>query len=201
LPYGSRLVLAGAVRRLAGTVWLEQRPVGPGSTWEEGETLAPASDGSLAIPVQPLVTTDYRLTLGAADGDVLRVPVAAAATLAAAGPATAGRFAVGVDRGSSLAAVAARVEALTGGRVHRLAGLGALVVDGGSPRGVARLPGVAYVDPLTARRVAFEPNDPLAPRQWYLTQDRAFDFWDTPPPLAAVRVAVIDSGIDAGHPE
>ena len=48
---------------------------------------------------------------------------------------------------------------------------------------------------------AFTPNDPLAPRQWYLAQDRAFDFWPTFPLLAPVRVAVIDSGIDGGHPE
>jgi subtilisin family serine protease len=47
----------------------------------------------------------------------------------------------------------------------------------------------------------FFPNDPLAPRQWYLSQDRAFDFWATLPELEPVRVAVIDSGIDLGHPE
>jgi subtilisin family serine protease len=48
---------------------------------------------------------------------------------------------------------------------------------------------------------AFTPTDPLAPRQWYLEQDRAFDVWETPPTLPPVRVAVIDSGIDGGHPE
>jgi hypothetical protein len=50
----------------------------------------------------------------------------------------------------------------------------------------------------------FVPNDPLAPRQWYLAQDHAFDFWPvTLPPLpgAGVRVAVIDSGIDGSHPD
>lgn len=48
---------------------------------------------------------------------------------------------------------------------------------------------------------AWAPNDPLLPRQWYAVQNRAFDFWAEPPLLAPVRVAVIDSGIDAGHPE
>lgn len=48
---------------------------------------------------------------------------------------------------------------------------------------------------------AFTPDDPLAPQQWYLAQDRAFDAWPEPPVLAPVRVAVIDSGIDGGHPE
>src|SRR5438270_426178 len=55
-----------------------------------------------------------------------------------------------------------------------------------------------------ARAAGFVPNDPLAPRQWYLSQDHTFDFW--PPELpqlpgAGVRVAVIDSGIDGGHPD
>ena len=48
---------------------------------------------------------------------------------------------------------------------------------------------------------AFTPSDPLAPQQWYLAQDRAFDAWPELPVLAPVRVAVIDSGIDGGHPE
>jgi subtilisin family serine protease len=48
---------------------------------------------------------------------------------------------------------------------------------------------------------AFTPNDPLAARQWYLTQIRAFDVWPQPPVLSPVKVAVIDSGIDGGHPE
>jgi subtilisin family serine protease len=55
-----------------------------------------------------------------------------------------------------------------------------------------------------AGAAGFVPNDPLAPRQWYLAQDHAFDFWPaTPPPLpgTGVRVAVIDSGIDGGHPD
>jgi subtilisin family serine protease len=48
----------------------------------------------------------------------------------------------------------------------------------------------------------FAPTDPLASKQWYLSQIRAFDFWpDAPPTLAPVRVAIIDSGIDLDHPE
>ena len=48
---------------------------------------------------------------------------------------------------------------------------------------------------------AFTATDPLAPQQWYLVQDRAFDSWLQPPVLAPVRVAVVDSGIDGSHPE
>ena len=52
-----------------------------------------------------------------------------------------------------------------------------------------------------AAAAAFTTNDPLAPQQWYLLQDRAFDTWPEPPVLAPVNVAVVDSGIDGGHPE
>jgi subtilisin family serine protease len=57
----------------------------------------------------------------------------------------------------------------------------------------------ALAAPAAAR--AFDTNDPLAPRQWYLTQDRAFDAWSQPPLLRPIRVAVIDSGVDGSHPE
>ena len=51
-------------------------------------------------------------------------------------------------------------------------------------------------------RATFTPSDPLAPRQYYLTQDHAFDaFPDQLPVLNPVRVAIIDSGLDGGHPE
>jgi subtilisin family serine protease len=52
-----------------------------------------------------------------------------------------------------------------------------------------------------ASAFAFNNTEPDAPQQWYLTQDNAWSFWATKPRLAIVRVAVIDSGIDAGHPE
>jgi len=49
---------------------------------------------------------------------------------------------------------------------------------------------------------AFTPTDPLGPRQWYLTADHAFDYFpEVLPQLPAVRVAVIDSGLDCNHPE
>jgi subtilisin family serine protease len=59
---------------------------------------------------------------------------------------------------------------------------------------------VAFAAPATAVAVTL-PNDPLAPRQWYLGRDRALDIFDAAKQLFAVRVAVIDSGIDLGHPE
>ena len=49
--------------------------------------------------------------------------------------------------------------------------------------------------------LAFSDTEPLAGEQWYLTQDRMWSFWGEEPNLAPVKVAVIDSGIDYGHPE
>ena len=54
---------------------------------------------------------------------------------------------------------------------------------------------------LPAFALAFPNTAPLASDQWYLTTDRAWDYWQTMPQLKEVKVAVIDSGIDYGHPE
>jgi subtilisin family serine protease len=128
---------------------------------------------------------------------------AAAAALLPPGQANAGRYAVGVEQGRSLDAVAAAIERTTGTRAERkLAALSALVVDARSARALRALDGVEYVERLdTPRRVAFVPNDPIAPKQWHLEQDHAFDFWPELPALAGPRVAVIDSGIDGTHPD
>ena len=49
---------------------------------------------------------------------------------------------------------------------------------------------------------SFAPNDPLAARQWHLASIHAFDYWpELPAGLSPVRVAIVDSGIDLGHPE
>jgi subtilisin family serine protease len=48
---------------------------------------------------------------------------------------------------------------------------------------------------------AFAPTDPLATKQWYLQDDHAFDIWTAPPAFMPVKVAVIDSGIDASLPD
>jgi hypothetical protein len=129
--------------------------------------------------------------------------VVCALALAAPGHAAAARFAVGLEAGADQAAVAARVEARTGNTVStELAPMRALLVSAPPAAGLRQLAGVAYVERLDrSRRVAFVPNDPLAVRQWHLSQTKAFDYWPELPPLAGVRVAVIDSGVDGGHPD
>jgi subtilisin family serine protease len=133
---------------------------------------------------------------------VVAVTVAAAAALLGPGPAVAARFAVGVDPSVPLPRVATHLREF--GPVTRgLARLRVLVVESPSVHGVKRIHGVRWVEWLGSRRrrVAFTPTDPLAAKQWYLQQDRAFDFWSEPPFLSPVKIAVIDSGIDVTHPD
>ena len=54
---------------------------------------------------------------------------------------------------------------------------------------------------LAAPAAAFAPSDPLAAKQWYIAANHTYDSWAQPPTLAPVRIAIIDSGIDATHPE
>jgi subtilisin family serine protease len=134
----------------------------------------------------------------------MRRAALAAVVLALAVPssAAAGRFAVGLERGASPAAVAERVRQVSGGTVSTIAPF-ALALQARSARRVATVPGVAYVERLNrSRRLSFTPTDPLVKRQWYLDTINAFDYWPQLPVIRApVYVAVIDSGIDGSHPE
>ncbi|HEX5247989.1 MAG TPA: S8 family serine peptidase [Gaiellaceae bacterium] len=61
---------------------------------------------------------------------------------------------------------------------------------------------VAAALAAAAPAAAFTPTNPLAPRQWYLQDDHAFDAWSAPPAdLTPVRVAIVDSGVDCGLPD
>ena len=129
---------------------------------------------------------------------------ATVAALALPGVADAARFAVGVAPGSDAKVLANTLEVRTGGRAMVIAPF-AVELRAQSARGVAALRGVTYVERLGAqRRVAFVPTDPFfSSRQWYVPAVRAFDAWPRLQPawLSTTRVAVIDSGIDADHPE
>jgi Subtilase family len=131
------------------------------------------------------------------------LPVLVVLALAAPAPAAAARFAVGLERGADGPEVARELRKATGGTITPLEPFG-LVLRAPAARGAVAVPGVRYVERLDQeRRIAFVPTDPLFAKQWYLQQIRAFDAWPTlPPPFnPRVRVAVIDSGIDAAHPD
>ncbi len=121
--------------------------------------------------------------------------------LAAPTQASAARYAIGLQKGASPRLVSRQVEARTGHRVSAIAPF-ALMVDSPRASGLGSIHGVAWVERLhDSRRLSFVPNDPLVGRQWYLNRIHAFDGWFQFPNLLSVRVAVIDSGIDADHPE
>ena len=127
----------------------------------------------------------------------------AAVVLSLVGTATAqaARFAVGVEPTADHAELGDRLKARGATLVVDLAPIAALAVSADRASALRGVPGVRYVEPLGARKPSYVPNDPFLPRQWYAASNRSFDAWAEPPPLAAVRVAVIDSGVDGTHPE
>jgi hypothetical protein len=124
------------------------------------------------------------------------------ATLVFPGAADAARYAVGVAPGADAETLAAELGERTGGSASVI-GPFAVAVSAPSAHGVADVPGVEYVERLSAgRRLAFAPSDPFFARQWYVPAVRGFDAWTQRPTwLRGLRVAVIDSGVDASHPE
>ena len=128
---------------------------------------------------------------------MIRFALACLAAALLAPSAEAARYAIGAASVADLP----RLQRVLGGGAESLAPLPALVVERATAPRLVALPGATYVERLGVRRPAWIPNDPL--KQWHLTVNRAFDFWDAAPspPLEPVRVAVIDSGIDATHPE
>lgn len=127
--------------------------------------------------------------------------VAVVAGLALTGGADAARFAVGLDDRADARSVAAAIEHRTGARPESLAPIPALVADLPTSLSLAGIPGIRYVEPVVSRRLTLTPTDPLVSKQWYLTQSRFYEPWLTLPALEQVPVAVIDSGVDSGHPE
>ena len=118
---------------------------------------------------------------------------------AAAGEVT--KLAVGLAPGASAATVAREVERRTGHRPESLAPIRALVVEAPAHVSFAGIPGIRYVEPVRTRRLALTPTDPFVPKQWYLTASNFYTSWITFPAFEPIPVAIIDSGVDAGHPE
>ena len=124
-----------------------------------------------------------------------------ALSLALVPVATGARLAVGLEPAANRVNVTAALHRVGATHIVDLHPLPAFVVSVASPNTLRSLRGVRYVERIRVRRQAFVPNDPFLPRQWYAAQNRSFDAWTDLPPLAPVRIAVIDSGIDGTHPE
>jgi hypothetical protein len=132
-------------------------------------------------------------------GIVLVLALVAALTVPAG--ADAARFAVGLASRADEHVVALAVEERTGVRPESLDPIPALVVDTSSTRSISGIPGVRYVERLRSRHLSLVPTDPFVSRQWYLTESGFYESWPTLPAMERIPVAVIDSGVDAGHPE
>jgi subtilisin family serine protease len=121
--------------------------------------------------------------------------------LAAPATAQAARVAVGLDSGADARGVASAIARRTGTRPESLRPIRALVADVPSGVSLRGIPGVRYVEPLFTRHLAFTPTDPLVSKQWYLPYSGFYAPWVTLPAFETIPVAVIDSGVDASHPD
>ena len=64
-----------------------------------------------------------------------------------------------------------------------------------------RAEGVLYAEPDVTRSAARTPNDPLFSQQWGLSMIGLPAAWDRTTGSSAVTVGVVDSGVDAAHPD
>ena len=73
--------------------------------------------------------------------------------------------------------------------------VGAAVAD------LQRMDGVLYAEPDHVLHQTATPDDPLLSDEWGLSAIRAPEAWDVTTGSAQVTVAVVDTGIDATHPD
>ena len=217
LTYGVRSTLSGIARGV-GHLRLEQRVK---SAWERVASVRRRRGGKFAAAVKPVLTRKYRVSNGKISSAPVRVEVApfvrldppaeASSLTGHVRPALEGKV-VSVQRKTAsgwLRVAKATVDENGDFRAELSLRPGTyrarLAPGGGLVPGTSRIVRVVETRAAAAvrslRHLAFSPDDPLATRQWYLSQIRAFDFWPDLPELPGVRVAVIDSGIDGGHPE
>jgi hypothetical protein len=132
---------------------------------------------------------------------VLLVALLLAAWLAFPAGAHAARVAVGLEPAADARAVSAAIRKRTGTRPESLRPIPVLVAE--VPAGVSLdgIAGIRYVERLVTRQLAYTPNDPLVAKQWYLSYSGFYSSWITLPSFEPIPVAVIDSGVDASHPD
>jgi thermitase len=115
------------------------------------------------------------------------------------------RLLVQVEVDADPAEVDAALAAAGGQVVERIDELDVLVVDvAGAPEPViARLdasPAIVHAEPdLAVQAVGRTPNDPIYPDQWSLPRINAPAAWTTSTGSSQVTIAVLDTGVDAGH--
>ena len=68
-------------------------------------------------------------------------------------------------------------------------------------RAMSGSPLVEYAEPNYIRSTSYAPNDPRYNDQWALPKINAPSAWDITTGSPAIIVAIIDTGIDSGHPD
>jgi subtilisin family serine protease len=102
---------------------------------------------------------------------------------------------------------AARARALARAEQGRVLSDRVVLVEvdpGEEPAAAGRLaasPGVLAVEPDRARTVTATPGDPEFAAQWAHQLTRASVAWDRTTGSRSVSIAILDSGVDAGHPD
>ena len=94
-----------------------------------------------------------------------------------------------------------RAEALDSAGLYRLYADAVQFDPAAAAAALRGAPGVIYAEPDLRLRPMFAPNDTLYNRQWYLPQINAPAAWDITTGSRDVIVAMVDTGIAAGHPD
>lgn len=68
-------------------------------------------------------------------------------------------------------------------------------------RALERDPNVRYAEPNYLYHAFATPNDPNFSSQWAYPKIEALDAWDIVTGTTSIKIAIIDSGIDMGHPD
>jgi hypothetical protein len=118
------------------------------------------------------------------------------------------RLVVGFEESASSAKVLAAIEEVDGTVTRSLPAIDASVIEveeGQEDEAVASLeaaPAVEYVEPEVLLEAAdVSPNDPLWSHQWGPKRVRAPAAWEATRGSGGVVVAVLDTGVDAAHPD
>ncbi|MGH3443372.1 MAG: S8 family serine peptidase [Nitriliruptorales bacterium] len=123
------------------------------------------------------------------------------------GPEDTERLVVHYARGLPAAASDRALAAVRFTSLERVTSLGFDVIEvpasqaDSTVRALLAAPGVAAVEPDPVVEVAATPNDPHWPRQWAQMKIGATSAWDLTRGSPDVVVAVLDTGVDAAHPD
>lgn len=157
---------------------------------------------------QPILSarTILAAALAAACAGSAFSPAAQAAPPAKAGQWAAGRILVQAKAGYSGADLEAALNTQGARSKGRIAGLGVQVVEvpagaeDAMVRQLSRHPGVKFAEKDMRIPPQFAPNDTYFGSEWHLGKIQAPAAWDSYQG-AGVTVAILDSGVDAAHPD